>query len=155
MSDRVELSDEVKRAIVQALACYDTPSDVVKAIGDGFGLVVSRQAVERYDPTKRAGATLSAELRAIFETTRAAFLKETATVGIAHRVVRLRRLDRMLDRAESMGNLALAAKLLEQAAREMGGTFTNKLAVSGDGQGAPIQHGIAIRFVKPAHRSEA
>ncbi len=31
MSDRVELPDDVKRAIVQALACYDTPSDVAKA----------------------------------------------------------------------------------------------------------------------------
>ena len=33
----------------------------------------------------------------------------------------------------------MAAKRLEKAAREMGGTFTNSLAVSGDGQGGLIQ----------------
>ena len=149
MSDRVELPDDVKRAIVQAVACFDTPSDVAKAIGEEFGLTVSRQAVERYDPTKRAGATLSAELRAIFDATRVRFLAETAAISVSHRSVRLRRLQRMVDKAESMGAMALAAKLLEQAAREMGGTFTNKLAVSGDGQGAPIRQSIAISFVKP------
>lgn len=149
MSDRVELSDDVKTAIVQALACYDTPSDVARLVKEDFGLVVSRQAVERYDPTKRAGVDLSAEFKAIFEATRSAFLKETAAVGVSHRVVRLRRLQRLADKAESMGAMALAAKLLEQAAREMGGTFTNALAVSGDGQGGPIGHSIAVSFVKP------
>ena len=33
----------------------------------------------------------------------------------------------------------MAAKRLEKAAREMGRTFTNSLAVSGDGQGGLIQ----------------
>ncbi len=31
----------------------------------------------------------------------------------------------------------------------MGDTFSNKIAVSGDGQGGPIQHGLTIRFVRP------
>lgn len=139
MSERIELSDEVKTFVVQALACWDTPSEVARAVKDEFGLVVSRQAVERYDPTKRAGADLSAEFKALFEATRATFLAETATISVSHRSVRLRRLQRMVDKAESMGAMALAAKLMEQAAREMGGTFTNALAVSGDGQGGPVR----------------
>ncbi len=154
MSNRVELPDDVKRAIVQALACYDTPSDVARMVKDDFGLVVSRQAVERYDPTKRAGATLSPEMRAIFDATRARLLSDLAEIGIAHRTVRLRRLQRLADKAESMGAMALAAKMLEQAAREMGGTFTNALAVSGDGQGGAIAHSIAVSFVRPEARTE-
>ena len=148
MSERTGLPDEVKIAIVQALACFDTPSEVARTVKDGFDLVVSRQAVEVYDPTKQAGAALGPEMRAIFEATRARFLAETAAIGVSHRAVRLRRLQRLADKAEAMGSIAMAAKLLEQAAREMGGTFTNSLAVSGDGQGAPIQQSIAIRFVR-------
>lgn len=155
MSDRVELPDEVKTYVVQALACFDTPSEVARAVKDEFGVTVSRQAVQGYDPEKSTGRALSAELRAIFDATRARFLAETAAIGVSHRAVRLRRLQRLSDKAESMGAMALAAKLLEQAAKEMGDSFSNKVAVSGDGQGGPIQHGLTIRFVRPGERSKA
>lgn len=133
MTDRTELSDDVKTFIVQALACWDTPSEVAKAVKDEFGLVVSRQAVQAYDPTKRAGADLSAEFRAIFDTTRAIFLADTASVGISHRAVRLRRLQRLADRAEGLGSLSLAADLLQQAAKEVGDAFTNRVALKHTG----------------------
>ena len=149
MNERAELSDEAKTFVVQALACWDTPSDVAKAVRDEFGITITRQSIEFYDPTKRAGANLSTEFKALFEATRARFTAETAAVGVAHRTVRLRRLQRFADKAESMGNLGLAAKLLEQAAKEMGDSFSNKVAISGDGQGGPIQHGLTIRFVRP------
>ena len=138
-ADRSGLPDDVRTFIVQALACFDTPSEVAKAVKDGFGRAMSRQAVEAYDPTKRAGAGLSAEHRAVFDATRATFLKETAAIGVMHRAVRMRRLQRMVERAESMGNIALEAKLLEQAAKEMGGAFTNRFAVGGDTDKEPVQ----------------
>lgn len=133
MSARQELGDEVKRSIVQALACWDTPSEVARAVKDEFGLDVSRQAVEAYDPTKRAGAALSQEFRALFEATRAAFLAETASIGVTHRAVRLRRLDRLVNRAEGAGNIALTADLLAQVAKEVGGSFTNAVALKHSG----------------------
>lgn len=136
---RAALPDEVRTFIVQALACFDRPSEVAKAVKETFELTVSRQAVEAYDPTKRAGAELSAEHRAVFEASRAAFLKQTAEIGISHRAVRLRALERLVDRAEAMGNITLAAELLEQAAKEMGGAFTNKREVAGDDKGAPVK----------------
>ena len=43
MTERTELPDEVKAFVVQALACFDTPSEVAKAVKEEFGLVVSRQ----------------------------------------------------------------------------------------------------------------
>lgn len=133
MTDRTELPDEVKTFVVQALACWDTPSEVAKAVKDEFDLVVSRQAIQAYDPTKRAGAELSAEFRTLFEATRAAFLNSTAMIGISHRAVRLHRLQRLADRAEAMGNLALASDLLQQAAKEMGDVFTNRVALKHSG----------------------
>lgn len=48
------LTDDVKAFIVQALACFDTPSQVVDAVREGFGTEVSRMQVQSYDPTKKA-----------------------------------------------------------------------------------------------------
>lgn len=142
MSERTELPDEVKTFVVQALACFDTPSEVAKAVKDEFGLVVSRQAVQVYDPTKQAGADLSAEFKALFEATRAAFLKDTAEIAVSHRSVRLRRLQRLAERAEGMGNIALAAELLEQVAKEVGNVFTNKRELGGDAEAGPVRMSV-------------
>ncbi len=144
---RAGLPDDVRTFIVQALACWDTPSEVVKAVKETFDLTVSRQAVEAYDPTKRAGAALAPAHRALFDATRAAFLADAATIGIAHRAVRLRTLGRLADRAEAMGNLALAAEILEQAAKEVGNAFTNKREVAGDDKGGPVR--MVVSWKKP------
>lgn len=133
MTERTELPDDVKTFVVQALACWDTPSEVVKAVKAEFDLVVSRQAVQAYDPTKRAGADLSDGLRSLFDATRTRFLASAAEVGTSHRAVRLRRLERLADRAETMGNIALSAEILQQIAKECGDAFTNKVAVKHSG----------------------
>lgn len=131
-----KLNNEVRTFIVQALACYDGPSAVVKAVQDEFGITITRQSVETYDPNKRAGRGLAAKWRAIFEETRAAFLEDTSKIGISHRAVRLRALQRMAEKAETQGNMVLASSLLEQAAKEMGGAFTNRREVTGKDGGA-------------------
>jgi len=120
------LSDEVKTFIVQQLACFETPSEVAKAVKDEFGIEVSRQAVEAYDPAKRAGRSLSEEFRSLFAATRETFLTDTAAIGVSHKVVRLRTLARLADRAEKQGNMVLVASLLEQVAKECGDAFTNR-----------------------------
>lgn len=120
------LSDDVKTFIVQALACFDPPSVVVKAVKAEFGEVVSPQQVEAYNPERRAGHGLSDAYRKIFQATREAFLDDTASIGISHRVTRLRTLQRLADRAETQGNIALAAQLVAQAAKEVGDVFTNR-----------------------------
>lgn len=125
------LSDEVKTFIVQALACFDSPSVVAKAVKTEFGQEVSRQLVESHDPTKKAASGLATKWKALFEETRATFLEDTASIGISHRTVRLRSLQRMAERVEGQGNMVLAAQLLEQAAKEMGGAYTNRTVVDG------------------------
>ena len=150
------LSDEVKTYIVQQLACYDTPSEVAKAVKDAFEVEVSRQAVEAYDPNKVAGRNLSGEFRDLFKATREAFLADTAAIGISHRAVRLRELQKLVDRAKTQGNLVLTASLLEQAAKESGGAFTNKRELTG-ADGKPIQTDSTLRveFVKPQSAPDA
>jgi len=120
------LPEAVKTFIVQSLACWDSPSTVAKAVKDQFGETITRQAVQYYDPTKVAGAGLSEEWRTLFASTREAFLDDQASIGVAHRVTRLRRLEGLIDKAEGQGNVALAAQLLAQAAKEVGDVFTNR-----------------------------
>jgi hypothetical protein len=132
-------ADPVKTFVVQALACFDSPAVVAKAVKAEFGVVISPQAVEAYDPTKRAGQKLSQRFRLLFEETRKTFLEDTASIAISHRAVRLRALQRMADKAETLGNMVLASSLLKQAAEEVGGSYTNRRELTGkDGKDLPV-----------------
>jgi hypothetical protein len=133
-----KLTDEIRTFITQQLACFDAPSIVVADVKKEFGVEVSPQAVEAYDPTKRAGRHVAAKWKAIFEATRKAFLEDTSTIPVANRAFRLRVLQRLVDKAEQRGNAPLAAQLLEQAAKEAGGAFTNRREISGP-DGNPVQ----------------
>ena len=126
MAKQTKLPKEVKVYVTQRLACFDAPSAVVKAIKDEFDIIVDRQKVEVYDPTKRAGQSLSKEFKSIFEETRKTFLEDTSRIGVSHKAVRLRKLDNMISRADKMGNMGLAAGLIEQAAKECGDAYSNK-----------------------------
>jgi hypothetical protein len=106
--------------MVVGLACDETPTRVAASVKADFGIEVSRQCVEAHHPERRAGAKLNPALCALFYETRARMRAELDAIGIAHRAVRLRQLERMLNRAEAMGNLPLAMQVLEQAAREVG-----------------------------------
>lgn len=120
------LSNDVKAFIVQALACFDTPSQVAEAVQKEFSITVTRQQVETHDPTKYSGKGLAKRWVALFEDTRKRFREETADIPIANRAYRLRALGRMAEKAESMKNMALTAQLLEQAAKEVGDVYVNR-----------------------------
>lgn len=120
------LKSDVKAFIVQALACFDTPTQVSQAVKQEFDIDVTRQQVEQHDPTKRAGVNLAAKWRTLFEDTRKRFREETSEIPIANRAFRLRGLGRMAEKAENMRNLALTAQLYEQAAKECGDMYINR-----------------------------
>lgn len=126
-----KLDVAVQTFVVQSLACFDSPGVVAEAVRKEFGQTIARQSVEAYDPNKKAGAKLAQRWRALFAESRKAFLDSTAEIGISHRTVRLRALQRMASGAEDRGNLVLAAQLLEQAAKEVGDVYTNKRQLSG------------------------
>lgn len=146
-----KLSDDARVYVVQAVACFDPPGVVAVAVKREFGLTITPQAVEAYDPTKRAGRKLVAKWRALFEETRRVFLTDTAKIGIANRAVRLRAIGRIAEQAETRGNVALALQAIEQAAKEVGDSYTNRREVTGAG-GGPIS--TALVDAPPAETRE-
>ena len=139
-----KLTDEARTFAVQSLACFDPPGEVAAAIKREFGLDVSPQGVEAYDPTKRAGRRMAGKWRTLFAATREAFLRDTAQIGVANKAMRLRVIGRIVAQAETRGNHALALQGLEQAAKEMGNAFSNRRELSGPG-GAPIEVATTMR----------
>lgn len=138
-----KLSDANKRFIVQALACWDTPSQVSDAVKEEFDLDVPRMQVAQYDPTKAAGKDLAKKWRDLFEATRKRFREEVAEIPIADQAFRLRQLGRIYDKHISRGNVVGAAAVLEQAAKEAGGAFTNRREHTGAG-GGPIEQKTVV-----------
>lgn len=118
---------------------YDGPLEVSEAVKKEYGIEISRQAVQHYDPT--VGAKPAEKWCAIFFASREKFLTDTAeSAPIAQRSVRLRRLDRVCVRAEKTGNGMMVLASTEQAAKEVGELFTNrhKMELSGK-DGGPIE----------------
>ncbi|NIE98478.1 DUF2280 domain-containing protein [Pantoea sp. Acro-805] len=142
------LKPEVKAFIVQALACYDTPSQVVDEVQKEFKLKISRQQVESHDPTKASGKGLAEKWVELFKATRTRFQTEITDIPIANKAYRLRALDRMMTKAESMRNMALASSLIEQAAKEVGDAYTNRQKVEHTSpDGSMSQRPTTIRLV--------
>ncbi|MEL5676923.1 DUF2280 domain-containing protein [Serratia nevei] len=130
------LKPDVKAFIIQSLACFDTPTLVVESVQKEFGLKITRQQVESHDPTKVSGKSLAKKWVDLFHTTRERFKTEISDIPIANKAYRLRVLDRMAMRTETMKNYALAAQIVEQAAKECGDAYTNKQKIE-------TQHTIA------------
>jgi hypothetical protein len=115
------LTDEVKAFIVRGLARYETPTRVAASVQAHFGIEIDRRQVFAYDPAgSRPPAQRWIDLHAA---TRAKFMQATAVIGIAQKLVRLRMLDRFANQADENDQVARAAKLLEQAAKECGGFY--------------------------------
>lgn len=123
------LKPEVKAFIVQSLACFDTPSQVVESVHKEFKVSITRQQAEAHDPTKASGKGLAQKWVDMFNTTRERFQTEISDIPIANKAYRLRVLNRMAANAEGMKNMALTAALMEQAAKEVGDVYTNKQKV--------------------------
>lgn len=141
------LRSEVKAFIVQALACFDTPSQVAESVKKEFGIVISRQQCESHDPTKFAGKGLGAKWAELFHSARKRFRDETEEIPIANRAYRLRALGRMAEKAESMRNMALTAQLLEQAAKECGDVYVNKQKKADTDDDQPLPMRVQVDVV--------
>lgn len=122
------LSVELKTEIVLRLARYGGYSEIAKSISSEYGVLVSRFQVRSYDPTKPTFAG-SEKWRVIFETERNRYCEEVSTIPISYQAYRLNQLQTVVDRAMEAGNLILAMKALEQAAKEVGGVHSNKRSI--------------------------
>lgn len=126
------LKEPVKIFIVQALACRDTPQEVAEQVLQEFGVKVDRKQCQSYDPTKAAGKNLSKKFIELFNKTRADFDAGLIDIPIASKYYRLKQYQKQLEKTK---NAKLALKILEQAAKDVGGQFTNRQEITGkDGE---------------------
>lgn len=132
------LKENQKLFVVIALARFGTPEQVTEAVKQEYGVIVTKQQLGAYNPATRAGKRLSAKLRKVFEDTRSEFLEDVKKVPIANQAYRLWAMNRLYEKVEKQGNTTVAAQLLEQAAKEIGGAYTNRRELTGKG-GGPIE----------------
>ncbi|WP_353141328.1 DUF2280 domain-containing protein [Acinetobacter pragensis] len=130
------LKEPVKIFIVQSLACRDTPQEVADAVKQEFKIEIDRRQCASYDPTKLAGKNLSKKLSDFFHKTRADFDAGLIDIPIASKHYRLKQYQKQLER--NAKNTVMSLKILEQAAKDVGGQFTNRQEITGK-DGKPIE----------------
>ncbi|WP_286424710.1 DUF2280 domain-containing protein [Acinetobacter indicus] len=123
------LKEPVKIFIVQSLACRDTPQEVAELVKQEFKISIDRVQVAAYDPTKAAGKNLSKKFVELFNKTRADFDAGLIDIPIANKHYRLKQYQKQLERNSK--NVVMSLKILEQAAKDVGGQFTNRQEITG------------------------
>lgn len=117
------LPDAVKRRIVEHLACYRTHAEVVELIANEFAVTLTPRHVRAYDPMSFQFAGSSRWLD-YYHSVRQRFAEEIGRIAIAQRSYRLRRLQRIYEKACDLGDYRLALRTLEQAAKEVGNWYS-------------------------------
>jgi hypothetical protein len=137
---RGKMRDVHRAFLVRELACFASPSEAVNAVKDQFGIDITMQAVEHYDPTKKAGQKTAKKWAEMFAMARQAFIEEVSeSVPFAHRSVRIKELAHAANQFKRQKNYIGMARILEQIAKEVGNVHTNRHEFTGK-NGGPIQY---------------
>ena len=113
-----KLSDRLKEYVVERLAGFDSPGAIVKSLREEFGVTITRQSIEQYHPLRRPRCAEKWKLQ--FVATRRAIIEGKAERGAANKMVRLRWRENMVLRAMEREDFALADRLLNSIASEVG-----------------------------------
>jgi hypothetical protein len=116
-----KLTEEVLPEVIRRLARYESPRAIARSLKEKYGIEISRQGIEWYDPAKRGSRKCNDEWTALFREERAKVLEGIPNIGFADRAVRLQALDRLAHVSISAGNTREARVVLEQMSREVGG----------------------------------
>jgi len=137
---RGKLTDVHRAFLVRELACFASPTESVNALKAQFGVDVSIQAAEHYDPTKWAGKRGAKKWAELFAMARQAFIEQVQeSIPLAHRSVRIKKLANAANTFEKQKNYIGMARILEQIAKEVGNVHTNRHEFTGK-DGGPIQY---------------
>ena len=144
---KLRLKTEHKAFLVVQFALWRTPTEAADAFLEEFGIEISRQAALVWDigperPHRRKAAP--EKLVALFDEARERAISATTDVPVAHQAYRLREIQGMYKKARGRGNDKFAAELLEQAAKESGGAFTNKRDLTSDGKAIKAIVGVDL-----------
>lgn len=121
-----KLTDEQQAYVVKRLAVYDKPAAIAQGVEDAFGVTISPQAVEHYDPERPAGHDLAPQWRAVFHEARKAYIASTADIGHMDKPLRMRLRERMALAAWEEGSYKIANEILDSIAKEAGGAFAGR-----------------------------
>ena len=113
------LTKDMKRRIVEHLACYRSHAETATLLNEEFGISLTLRHVRAYDPSTFQFAG-SAHWIDYHRLVREKFAMEIQSIAISHRAYRLNRLQELFYDAKDNGHLRQAAKILEQAAKEVG-----------------------------------
>jgi len=129
---------EIHRAfLVKEFACFAGPKEAVQGLMDKFGIEISEQGAQHYDPSMKQGQRLGKKWKELFRVVRAAFIDDVVeTVPESIKSVRIRRLAEASRRYGEHGNYLAMAKMLEQIAKEVGNVHTNRHEFTGRDGGA-------------------
>ena len=147
-----KLNNEQRTYVVRRLAAYDKPAAIAQSLKEEFGVTISPQAIEHYDPRRPAGHDLAPQWRDVFRAARMAYFAETADIGHMEKAARMRLRERMAIAAWEEGNYKLANEILNDIAREAGDAFD---ARSKHEQFANIQPSAIITITGPAETDPA
>lgn len=128
-----ELKNDIKTFIVQRLAQFESPQKVADEVNSIFEMQVSRQQVNGLDASKPYFRA-SAKWKSLFFQERQRFLADLEAIPVFHKSYRLSVMQSQVDRLLRNGhhtNVPLLLSILEQAAKETGGMFTNRRELTG------------------------
>ena len=124
------LNDEQKRFLVHHNACRCPLAEVARLFEAKFGFSISHSRIETYDLNKASGRCLKFEYRDLFYQVSAKFQEQVKEIEflcpIASKWYRLDRLRELFEREHARGNWRQVAKILEQAAKEMGNMYARR-----------------------------
>lgn len=135
---RTRLPWNVRQFITIYNAVGTAPKETRVAVKEVFGVDVSPSQVDHYNPTKAAGLTLCLDLKKLFRKAQREHQAMVIKAGISDKRRRMQLLHNMAEKSYESGNFPLAAQLLEQAAKEEGGLYTNKSLVQVDDKRAAM-----------------
>lgn len=127
------LSEAQKTFIVQQLACWRTPTEVADLVTEEWpGTEIDRRQVHKYNP-ETPNCQAAKKYRELYYKTREQFVEAAAKLGIAQPAFRLQKMMDVLRQAERVGNHGMVLQVLEQAAKETGGSYANKRVLEHSG----------------------
>lgn len=136
MTARKPKMDETHRTwLVTRWAAFARPLELLRDFTAEFGFSIDASLARKYDlsgldeaAAKKRGM---AKWLPLFNDTRERFRQSVQDIPIANAAYRVKKLDEMFEIAFEKKNYKSAAQLLEQAAKETGGMFTNKREIDG------------------------
>lgn len=129
------LTNEQKEWLVCHYACFWQTERVLDGFKDEFGFRPEPSVAIKYNLNGLTEDEIAQRRKTIWIDThrraRAAFEESVRDIPIASPTFRVQQLNTMFEQAFARKNFMLASKLLEQAAKETGGLFTNKRELAG------------------------